>query len=81
MKIILVKQAGKHFWGKIDNSLKHEQKPGQRILTRDLQFSSTILSPLSHADYMRSNRLMYKISKHSYGTGKSPSFDVVSLKV
>lgn len=27
MKIILVKQAGKHFWGKIDNSLKHEQKP------------------------------------------------------
>lgn len=27
MKIILVKQAGKHLWGKIDNSLKHEQKP------------------------------------------------------
>lgn len=27
MKIILVKQAGKHFWGKIHNSLKHEQKP------------------------------------------------------
>lgn len=51
----------------------------QRILTRDLQFSSTILSPLSHADYMRSNRLMYKISKHSYGTGKSPSFDVTRI--
>lgn len=28
MKIILVKQAGEHFWGKIHNSLKHhEQKP------------------------------------------------------
>lgn len=27
MKMILVKQAGKHFWGKIDNSLKHEQEP------------------------------------------------------
>lgn len=26
MKIISVKQAGKHVWGKIDNSLKHEQK-------------------------------------------------------
>lgn len=27
MKIILVKQAGKHFWGKTHNPLKHEQKP------------------------------------------------------
>lgn len=37
MKIILVKQAGKHFWGNIDNSLKHEQK-----LPADLNSGSAV---------------------------------------